>query len=470
MVEAYVGSSGVLTVPSTGDVLIQAELESERPGRRQGGRGQPRRHRGRYRREPGHRDHRRHHAGLHERHPPGREQPDRRGEQLKHRRHGYLRARRRDQPVRIRRGGAGPRARSTSIRPSLPTSTARQAPLPSRWTATSSSARSSTRARTPTPRGSPSAPGRRSPGSVARDEINPQLTTYLGGVVRHLRERLDLPRVAGELRRRRRPDHAARDHRHGQCHLRVRRHPLRGGRRQRGDGTPNLDTSVEAGTTAQAGANFVVLTLSYLNTDAEANSSQVALFAGGQALAKAISSGTLNSHVDGQVTAGTSTTATNATADSTRTSRPPSTAPTPTPYGFLIGIGAVGVATDSKTAPTIEAQMGDGASVAVTGDAYTLAIAEDNANPTPGGTQNKIPLGRRRRGRPPDALDADRPGGQAHGHRLEPVRAAPESVRPARLVRRGEPRPRRLRAPGQRARPRSPRPRPRASPPAAPPS
>ena len=78
-------------------------VESERPGQCQGGVVQLW-HRGRNRHEPGYRDHQRHHTGVHERHPERREQPDRRGGQLKYRRHRHLRAGRGD---RGRTGGGG---------------------------------------------------------------------------------------------------------------------------------------------------------------------------------------------------------------------------------------------------------------------------------------------------------------------------------------------------------------------------
>ena len=49
--------------------------------------------------------------------------------------------------------------------------------------------------------------------------------------------------------------------------------------------------------------------------------------------------------------------------------------------GFLIALGAVGVYSHSTTSPDLQANMGDGASAIVSGNAYTLAITEDSPTP-----------------------------------------------------------------------------------------
>ena len=97
---------------------------------------------------------------------------------------------------------------------------------------------------------------------------------------------------------------------------------------------------------------------------------------GGYASANAISAGTLHSHVDGQVTAGTAASDTYSNL-AVAFHRAHSNA-----VGFLIALGAVGVYSHSTTSPDLQANMGDGASAIVSGNAYTLAITEDSANPT----------------------------------------------------------------------------------------
>ena len=142
-------------------------------------------------------------------------------------------------------------------------------------------------------------------GSVARDNINPQVSTYLGGSSGiyatgsiYLESLENYDANGTMVQRRTTTDEANTTSGSGGL--------LTGaGADSAVNGTPNLDTSVQSGTTAHAGANFIVLTLSYLNTDAEANTTQFGFIGGGEAIANATSSGTLHSHVDGQVTAGT---------------------------------------------------------------------------------------------------------------------------------------------------------------------
>ena len=50
--------------------------------------------------------------------------------------------------------------------------------------------------------------------------------------------------------------------------------------------------------------------------------------------------------------------------------------------GFLIALAPLGATSNSTTSPTVEVTMGVGATVNASGNAYNLAIAEDNANPT----------------------------------------------------------------------------------------
>ena len=142
------------------------------------------------------------------------------------------------------------------------------------------------------------------------------------------------------------------------------------------NGAPNLDSAVAAGTTVQSGGNFIVLALSYLNTDAEANTTQIGFIGGGDAAANATSSGTIHSEVDGNVSAGSDPSDTYSNL-AVAFHRAHSNA-----MGFLIALGAVGVTSNSTTSPTVEVTMGAGARVNASGNAYNLAIAEDNANPT----------------------------------------------------------------------------------------
>ncbi len=135
-------------------------------------------------------------------------------------------------------------------------------------------------------------------------------------------------------------------------------------------GTPTLDSSVKAGTTVSTTANFVNLTLAYLNTDAEAISTAVGLIGGGEAEANAYSNGTLTSHIDGTVDAsnfenmavGYERAYTNG-------------------VGYVIALGGLMVGTIAETSPTVAATLGNGATVTATGNAYNMSITEDNADP-----------------------------------------------------------------------------------------
>ena len=213
-------------------------------------------------------------------------------------------------------------------------------------------------------------------GSVAHDNVDPLVTTYLGGSSGvytagsiYLESLENYDTNGTMVQRRTTTDTASAQSGSGGI--------LTGsGADSEVNGTPNLDTSVQLGTTVHAGANFVVLTLSYLNTDSEANSTQFGFIGGGEASANAISSGTLHSHVDGQVTAGTSLSDTYSNL-AVAFHRAHSNA-----VGFLIALGAVGVYSHSTTAPVVDATMADGASALASGNAYNLAIVEDSANPT----------------------------------------------------------------------------------------
>ena len=117
-------------------------------------------------------------------------------------------------------------------------------------------------------------------------------------------------------------------------------------------GTPTLDSSVKAGTTVSTTANFVNLTLAYLNTDAEASSTAVGLIGGGEAEANAYSNGTLTSHIDGTVNAGTDTS--NIFENLAVAYERANTHA----VGWLVAIGAVDAQTQAVTSPTVTADMG----------------------------------------------------------------------------------------------------------------
>ncbi len=131
----------------------------------------------------------------------------------------------------------------------------------------------------------------------------------------------------------------------------------------------SLDSSVHSGTTVSS-ADFVNLTMAYLNTDAEASSTAVGLLAGGEADANAYSDGMLNSHIDGTVDAKTFENMAVGFEHAYTNG-----------VGYLIALGGLKVSTTAETSPTVSAALGTGATVTATGNAYNMSITEDDAAP-----------------------------------------------------------------------------------------
>ena len=139
--------------------------------------------------------------------------------------------------------------------------------------------------------------------------------------------------------------------------------------------TPTLDSSVHSGTTVQAGANFVNLAMADSDTDAEATSQVYGLVGKGAASAYAYSDGTLNAHVDGNVTAGTTG------SDVFENLAVGFEKANTNAVAWSISFGTAATQSVAQTSPSVTAEMGSGASVTAAGSAYTMSITEDDATP-----------------------------------------------------------------------------------------